>query len=316
MDEREHRVIARWERRWLAVSAVISITFVILIAYNLAVEGVHIAQSSDRGPPETILNNELFASPGVRQLGPRRFQATIVGQTYAFNPAEIRIPVGSEVEFYLTARDVLHGYQIEDTNVNVELIPGEVATLRYTFNEAREYRVTCNEYCGIGHHTMLGRVIVLPAAQYAQQQEDAAAAAAEDPALPLADVGSDVYAANCASCHQANGQGLPGVFPPLAGHAQTLVADQGKDYLIDVMLYGLAGPITVDGTKYNGQMPAWSQLSNEQIAGALNYIVSAWDDPESLPEDFEPFAPDEVESARGADLAPADVLEQRSQDGP
>lgn len=68
MDEREHRVIARWERRWLAASAVISVMFVILIAYNLAVEGAHIAQQSDRAEPSEILSNDLFANPGVVQL--------------------------------------------------------------------------------------------------------------------------------------------------------------------------------------------------------------------------------------------------------
>ena len=311
MDERQHRLIARWERRWLAASAVISVMFVILIAYNLAVEGTHIAQQSARAQPETLLANELFATPGVRQLAPRRFQATIVGQTYSFNPSLITIPAGSEVEFYFTSRDVLHGYQVENTNINVELIPGEVGTMRYTFDEVGDYRVTCNEYCGIGHHTMLGEIRVLPAAQYALFQEERADAEAQVPALPLADVGAEVYAASCASCHQPDGTGLAGVFPPLAEHVDELYAEQGREYVVDVLLYGLSGPIMVGGTSYDGQMPAWAQLTNEQIAGTLNYIMSAWSAEDALPDGFEPYAPEDVAEARGADLSPADVYEQR-----
>ena len=315
MNERQHRVIARWERRWLAASAVISVMFVILIAYNLAVEGGHIAQQSARAQPEVLLENEMFATPGVRQLAPRRFQATIVGQTYSFNPSLISIPVGSEVEFYFTSRDVLHGYQVENTNINVEVIPGEVGTMRYTFDTAGDYRITCNEYCGIGHHTMLGEIRVLPAAQYAQLQEERADAEGQVPALPLADVGAEVYAGSCASCHQPDGTGLAGVFPPLADHVHELYAQEGPGYLVDVLLYGLSGPITVNGTGYDGQMPAWAQLTNEQIAGTLNYIMSAWSEEDALPEGFAPYSPEDVAEARGADLSPADVHEQRTADG-
>jgi hypothetical protein len=77
------------------------------------------------------------------------------------------VPVGSEVEFYLTARDVIHGWQVEDTNLNVQVIPGEVSRLRTRFDRVGRYRVTCNEYCGIGHQNMIGWIDVVPASQWA-----------------------------------------------------------------------------------------------------------------------------------------------------
>jgi ubiquinol-cytochrome c reductase cytochrome b subunit len=86
--------------------------------------------------------------------------------------------------------------------------------------------------------------------------------------------GAAVFAANCASCHQANGQGQPGVFPPLAG-SQYVLGDKTK--LGHILLYGLNGKITVKGGNYNGQMPAWKgQLSNDDIAAVITYIRSSW----------------------------------------
>jgi cytochrome c oxidase subunit 2 len=305
VEDRQHRQIARWESRWLALSGLMSLTFVLLIAYNLATEGAHIAQRTSKASPEQIVAQPVFAEPGVRALAPGKVQVTQVAAAFAFQPSDVRVPVGAEVEFYLTARDVIHGYQIERTNVNVELIPGEVARLHYTFDEPGVYRVTCNEYCGIGHHTMLGSVTVVPPSQW---REDRAAAAQADGEVS----GEAVYAAHCASCHQANGQGVAGAFPPVAGHAGELVADQGRDYLPLLLLYGLQGPIQVGGTAYNGQMPAWQQLSDEELAEVTNYIVTTWDEGQ-LPGGFEPYTPDEFAEARGQGLTADDVYERRSE---
>lgn len=84
----------------------------------------------------------------------------------------------------------------------------------------------------------------------------------------------------CAACHQTNGQGVPGVYPPLAGSEQVL----GKeDALIRILLHGLNGPIVVKGNTYNGAMPAFGKVpgggynwSNERIAQVLSYIRHEW----------------------------------------
>jgi ubiquinol-cytochrome c reductase cytochrome b subunit len=86
--------------------------------------------------------------------------------------------------------------------------------------------------------------------------------------------GAQVFTQNCASCHQANAQGMPGVFPPLAGNSY--VTGDPKA-VIHTLLYGLNGKIEVKGASYNGQMPAWKgQLSNADIAAVITYIRSSW----------------------------------------
>ncbi len=80
--------------------------------------------------------------------------------------------------------------------------------------------------------------------------------------------GKQVYAANCAACHQLAGQGIPGAFPPLAG-SDYLMAN--KDRAIGVVINGLTGPVTVNGTVFNGVMPGL-QLTNTDIAAVLSYV--------------------------------------------
>ena len=87
--------------------------------------------------------------------------------------------------------------------------------------------------------------------------------------------GQAVYA-NCAPCHQNSGAGVAPTWPPLAGSDWVLV--ENPDRLIRIVLHGLAGPITVNGTQYNSVMPGFgSALSDEQIAQVISYIQNEED---------------------------------------
>ena len=109
---------------------------------------------------------------------------------------------------------------------------------------------------------------------------DASAAPAFDTAL-----GDSVYGTNCASCHQAGGQGMPGVFPPLAGDP-VVTADDPTEH-IRVVLHGLQGK-EIGGVSYVSPMPAFGGLlSDEQIAAVINHERTSWgnDAPLVTPED-------------------------------
>lgn len=86
--------------------------------------------------------------------------------------------------------------------------------------------------------------------------------------------GAQIYTANCLACHQASGQGLPGVFPPLANSEWV---NEEPATLIQIMLHGMTGAIEVAGTTYNGAMPAFgAQLSDAEIAAVTSHIRSQW----------------------------------------
>ncbi|MBV9333323.1 MAG: cytochrome c [Candidatus Eremiobacteraeota bacterium] len=100
----------------------------------------------------------------------------------------------------------------------------------------------------------------------------ASAAAANNPAS--ASDGGAVYVANCSSCHQTNGQGVPGAFPPLAGNP---VVAGNPIAVIAIVKNGIDGRVEVNGQAYSGIMPRWKGvLSDEQIASVITYIRSSW----------------------------------------
>ena len=86
--------------------------------------------------------------------------------------------------------------------------------------------------------------------------------------------GAALFASACVACHQATGAGLPGVFPPLAGSEWV----SGKETtMAAIVLYGVAGPITVKGSSYAGAMPAFKdQFTDEQLAAVLTHVRSQW----------------------------------------
>ncbi len=84
--------------------------------------------------------------------------------------------------------------------------------------------------------------------------------------------GKEVYTLNCQSCHMEKGEGMEGVYPPLA--KTTYLKDTKK--IIDVVLNGQFGEVIVNGKKYNTDMPAQAYLTDEQIADVLTYIRSSW----------------------------------------
>jgi mono/diheme cytochrome c family protein len=121
------------------------------------------------------------------------------------------------------------------------------------------------------------------ASSSASSDNDAAAAASPGPSAAAtvaaangasANDGAGVYATNCSSCHQSNGKGLAGAFPPLADNP---VVDGDPKALLHIVKFGLNGKITVGTQAYNGTMPAWGQnLSDAQIASAVTFIRASW----------------------------------------
>ena len=81
--------------------------------------------------------------------------------------------------------------------------------------------------------------------------------------------GEEIYRTRCAPCHQPNAEGLAPSFPPLVG-SDWVTGDPST--LVRILLGGLAGPITVRGATYNGNMPAWAMMSDEEIARVATYV--------------------------------------------
>ena len=113
--------------------------------------------------PECLPYNKAYLEPKVNKLDEHTYQVFGVAQMWQFQPAEINIPAGSEVDFYLTSKDVVHGFNIAQKNVNMMGVYGSINKTTVKFEKPGVYDIVCHEYCGIGHQNMRAQVIVTEA---------------------------------------------------------------------------------------------------------------------------------------------------------
>lgn len=182
------------------------------------------------------------------------------------------VPTGRKIRLVFTAEDVIHSWWVPALGVKQDTIPGFIRDSWIRIDAPGTYRGQCAELCGLEHAYMPVVVEALPPARFAAWLEDqkvqlASARAAAEKEYPLAELvamGEKVYAANCAVCHQAGGQGVPGAFPRLDRSPVVLGAPGAH---LDVVFHGRPGTA----------MPAFGkQLSDVDIAAVVTYERNAW----------------------------------------
>jgi mono/diheme cytochrome c family protein len=115
----------------------------------------------------------------------------------------------------------------------------------------------------------------------------------------------------CAVCHQATGSGVPGIYPPLKDTIGVYArVPQGRAFLIHLLLFGMDGAIKSGGAVYEGFMPPAADLSNSDLAEAINYVLRTLN-AGTLPRNFEPFTRTEFKTARASRLTATDVFHER-----
>jgi len=180
------------------------------------------------------------------------------------------VPVNKKVRIVTTANDVIHAWMIPEFGVKQDAIPGFVRDTWFKAEKVGTYRGQCAELCGKDHAYMPIVVEVKSEEDYTkwvQAKLVEMKAKQDDPSKEwtkedLVARGEKVFNANCAACHQANGQGVPGAFPALVA-APSVVGPQ-------------AGQISILLNGKNAGMPAWKQLSDVEIAAVITYTRNAW----------------------------------------
>lgn len=123
-------------------------------------------------------------------------------------------------------------------------------------------------------HIAIALALVATASAFAYAGARADETTNERPPKSAMEAGEATYLANCAACHQPDGKGLTGAFPPLA--SSDYIRNVPKERLIDVVLKGFSGKVTVNGADYDGVMPALNHLSDTDVANVLSYINHSW----------------------------------------
>lgn len=182
------------------------------------------------------------------------------------------IPVNKKVRMLFTANDVIHSWWIPDFGVKKDTIPGFINESWIKTDKPGVYRGQCTELCGTNHGFMPIVVEVKSEKDYmawlaGKKAEAAEAAASAEKTWTMEEQmahGEKVYATNCAACHQANGQGIPNVFPGLVG-SPVAIGDIAKH--IDVIINGVPG---------TAMQAFGGQLNDADIAALVTYERNAW----------------------------------------
>jgi len=154
-----------YERIWMyGVGAVLALFFTSTAVAALGHQ-IHPPSHIETIAPASVLSDPRFRKQGVAVDAKGRIHARVVGLMFTWMPAEMTIPADTPVTFHLTSIDVIHGYQIVRTNGQSMVVPGYISQFTTRF-AAGEYLIACNEYCGVGHHTMAAKLHVVPAGQW------------------------------------------------------------------------------------------------------------------------------------------------------
>jgi len=184
------------------------------------------------------------------------------------------LPIGKKVRFLITSNDVIHSWWVPDFAVKKDAIPGFINESWAIPEEIGIYRGQCAELCGKDHGFMPIVVEVKSqvdyeawlAGQKLAQIETAKSAEKRWTLDELMVTGKEVYTKSCGACHQASGEGIPGVFPALKG--SSIVQGDPSEH-INIVLNGKAGTA----------MQAFSdQLSAVELAAVITYERNAWGD--------------------------------------
>ena len=201
------------------------------------------------------------------------------GQNYLLEvDRPLVIPTNRKVRFLITSDDVIHSWWVPEFAVKKDANPGYINEAWTEVNEPGIYRGQCAELCGRDHAFMPIVVIALEPAEFEEwitnEETRLAEERAEEERLldmqmsmsELMSLGENVYTAQCASCHQPNGRGVPGVFPALAGEGMSADPD-GLEAHLDIVINGARGTA----------MQAYrDQLSMRELAAVITYERNAW----------------------------------------
>ena len=153
-----------YELAWILPSVAIPVGMLVALLVTSFGAGMHLPGVGGRVDPTRLDQTPPFDHPGVVEISPGHYEVDLVSQIWLFQPNQIHLPAGSEVNFVATSRDVIHGLFIPRTHTNVMLLPGQIARVRARFDEPGRYPFYCHEYCGVLHHTMAGEIVVEAAA--------------------------------------------------------------------------------------------------------------------------------------------------------
>jgi cytochrome c oxidase subunit 2 len=164
----------RVEHRWAAIMVAILLLFVVMATFAAFYHAAVPQSRVEAVDPRTLhLGGEFIEGNLGSALEPDgSVTVRAVGQQYSFTPSCILIPTDTPVTLRATSADVVHGFLVNGTNINLMLVPGYVSSLRARFDAPGERLMPCHEFCGVGHEGMWARIKIIDKAAFARLAAD------------------------------------------------------------------------------------------------------------------------------------------------
>lgn len=218
------------------------------------------------------------------------YEINVVGQQWSWNyqyangkrmQNTIYVPKDTPVKLIMTSSDVLHSFYVPALRLKRDVIPGTYQFLSFTANKTGEFDVYCAEYCGLDHSKMLGKLIVLEKADFADWEDGIGKYAKTDTpsaGKSLTEIGKELYASKtCSGCHSDDGSTRVGPsFKGLFGKTETMT--DGKTITVDetYILESMTDPNkwVVKGFAAGAMPPFKGQLSDDEANALVAFIKS------------------------------------------
>jgi cytochrome c oxidase subunit II len=159
----------RVEHRWAGIMVAIVVLLVAIATFSgLYHAAVPQARVETVDPRTLHLGGEFIESNLGSALEPDgSVTVRAVGQQYSFTPTCLLVPTDTQVTFRMTSADVVHGFLVAGSNINLVLVPGYISNLRARFDAPGERLMPCHEFCGVGHEGMWARVKIIDKTAFA-----------------------------------------------------------------------------------------------------------------------------------------------------
>ncbi|PLR79611.1 cytochrome B5 [Bacillus canaveralius] len=153
----------KFEKAWLIFGVGSLLVFLTIIGVSAFYLGNQPPSCLATVDPEKVDTQAPFDKPGLNKVEGKEwdYELVYVAAAFAYNPVQVEVPLGAKVKVIATTKDVVHGFEVAGTNINMMLEPGYVSEYVTTFDKPGEFLVVCNEYCGVGHHMMNSKIEVV-----------------------------------------------------------------------------------------------------------------------------------------------------------
>ncbi len=294
-----HKPVAKDERMWMVISLLLCIMlFVWMIMWHVYGKQNPSNVTYRTSPKEYakmaeayLKKNMMGVDNGVPVVKPEpNSDVLVMGEMWRWSPVLI-LKKDEQYNIHISSKDLMHGFSLQPVNMNFQIYPGYDYVLHFKPTSSGEFKIICNEFCGIGHHTMIGKIVVIESdadlVKYGYDKlkaptvfkKDSANAGVPKTEAEMMSAGEQLYTLKgCVTCHKTDGTTLLApAWNGLFGKKETVIADGNTSDVIvneEYIKESVLEPQKKITKGFEKVLMPVLTVSNEEIDQLIVYIKS------------------------------------------